>query len=860
MSLNTGTKLGPYEIVSMVGAGGMGEVYRARDSRLKRDVAVKVLPKAVSLDADRLRRFEQEALATAALNHPNILAVFDIGSNEGAPYVVSELLEGETLRERLRSGAIPLRKTLEYALQIAHGLAAAHGKGIIHRDLKPENIFITKDGRLKILDFGLAKLTQPESGDHASITMTHATEAGVVMGTAGYMSPEQVRGGAIDARSDIFSFGAILYEMISGKRAFHGESPADTMSAILKEEPADLNETNRNISPALDRIVQHCLEKNPEQRFHSASDIAFDLEHLSGATSASASGKIAAIPAPSARNRIAGVAAVAAVVALAMLGLGWRIGRSGASNSVPEYKQITFRTGAIGDARFTPDGSIVYSASWDGGAHQLYLARTDDPGARELGLKEAEILSISKNGELALRLNSLNFGGYSRAGTLARVSLSGGAPREVLENVQDADWAADGENLAVVRIAPGTRHWRLEYPVGRVLYEGIGWLSHPKISPDGKWVAFADHEVPGGDDQGSVAVISADGSGKEKKLSSGWTSLEGILWSPASDEIWFTSSKLGSAANPRAVTLDGRMREITNVPGGMWLEDRHDGSILSITHRERVGIRGAASGQKEEHELGWFGWSILRDITPDGRKIVFEEEGNGGGPNYTVYLRDLDGSPPVRMGEGICAGISPDVKWVATRPPKGGPLSLVPTGAGGGRQLTHDSVQYGHVIWMPDGKNLLALGIEPGHGGRTYQIDLANGNSKPITPEGVSGTLLSPDGQSVIVQNTDGKLAVWPLDGSGIRPIPGLDSTYYARRWTPDGKSIYVSSSKLAEKIAKVYLVNVSTGKMEFWKSFGENVAGMESAGAPLFSKDGSAYAYVYSSVLSEAYVVTGLK
>src|SRR5271155_1205781 len=297
MNLTSGAKLGPYEIVSPLGAGGMGEVYRARDIRLGRDVAIKVLPQALSLDADRLRRFEQEALATAALNHPNILAVFDIGASEGSPYVVSELLEGETLRERLRGGPIPVRKALDCALQFAHGLAAAHEKGIIHRDLKPENLFLTKDGRLKILDFGLAKLTQSEPGAQTSLaTVSHGTEAGMVLGTAGYMSPEQVRGLALDTRSDIFSFGAILYEMLSGKRAFHGDTAADTMSSILKEDPPDLSETNRNVSPALERIVQHCLEKRPEARFHSASDIAFDLEHLSGISSAST--KVAPVEAP----------------------------------------------------------------------------------------------------------------------------------------------------------------------------------------------------------------------------------------------------------------------------------------------------------------------------------------------------------------------------------------------------------------------------------------------------------------------------------------------------------------------------------------------------------------------------------
>src|SRR5579863_6606532 len=498
MALSSGTKLGPYEILAPLGAGGMGEVYRARDSRLKREVAIKVLPQALSLDADRLRRIEQEALATAALNHPNILAVFDIGTSDGSPYVVSELLEGETLRERLGSGPIPVRKALDYGVQIARGLAAAHEKGIIHRDLKPENLFITKDERVKILDFGLAKLTQAESGAHTSLpTVTHVTEAGVVMGTAGYMSPEQVRGIAVDARSDIFAFGAILYEMLSGKRAFRGDTAADTMSSILKEDPPELNETNRNISPAIERVVQHCLEKNPEARFHSASDIAFDLEHLSGISGPTA--KVTASRSGRPRTRLLIGLAAGLALLCAVFGLGWWVGAA-ARAPLADYQQITFRTGSIGNARFTPDGSIVYSALWEDGVQQLYLARQDDPGSRELGLKNAELLSVSKSGELAVRLNTVNFAGYARTGTLARVPLSGGTPREVLDYVQDADWAPNGDGLAVVRYVPENNHWRLEYPVGKVLFDSINWMSHPKISPDGKWIAFADHGNPGGDD------------------------------------------------------------------------------------------------------------------------------------------------------------------------------------------------------------------------------------------------------------------------------------------------------------------------------------------------------------------------
>jgi len=676
-----------------------------------------------------------------------------------------------------------------------------------------------------------------------------------------------VRGMALDPRSDIFSFGAILYEMLSGKKAFHGETAADTMSSILKEEPPELAETNRNVSPALERIVHHCLEKNPESRFHSASDIAFDLEHLSGLSGSSAkvaagagSGGFAKVT--SRRGILIGSAA-ALLLAGTAFALGWLIGKARGGGSPAEYQQITFRTGSIGNARFTPDGSIVYSASWDGGQDQLYISRTDDPGARELGLKDAELLSISKGGELAVRLNTRYYGGYARTGTLARVPLSGGTPREVLDNVQDADWSANGDSMAVVRYVPENNHWRLEYPIGKVLFDSINWISHPKISPDGKWVAFADHENPGGDDEGSVAVIAADGSdnNKDRKLSSGWESLEGVLWSPAGDEIWFTSSASGSAENPRAVALSGKLRTITNVPGGMWIEDLRNGTVLMATHQERIGIRGMAPGAKEERDLGWFGWSIIRDISPDGRKIIFEEEGNGGGPNYTVFMRDTDGSPPVRIGEGLALAISPDAKWAITKLPKGGPLNLVPTGAGEARKLTHDAVSYGAVQWLPDGKSLLAIGIEAGHGARDYLIDVTSGDSKPITPEGIAGVSLSPDGRSTAVLEPDGKRGIWPLDGSGIRLIPGLDSNYYVTGWSPDGGSLYVGSTRLSEKTAKVFKVDIGTGKMEPWKTFGaEAGAGVSQVGGPRFSRDGRAYAYVYVRVLSEAYVVTGLK
>src|SRR5208283_5949710 len=391
-------------IQSLLGSGGMGEVYRARDSRLDRIVAIKVLPTSCSADAERLQRFVQEARSAAALNHPNILSIFDIGEDRGAPYIVSELLEGQTLRERIRSGALSSRKAIDYALQVARGLAAAHDKGIVHRDLKPENLFVTHDDRVKILDFGLAKLMRPETDTDAdAATMQANTEPGRVMGTAGYMSPEQVRGKPADHRSDIFAFGSILYEMLSGQRAFRGESPADTMSAILKEEPSELSETARNVPPALERMVRHCLEKNPAQRFQSAGDLAFNLEALTDSSVVSSTGKTGAqstiadpvsAEATAAHKKDAAsrskLRALAGALGLAtvMLAAGWWWGRGSGNAAAPEYQSITFRNGSVGNARFAPDGSIVYSAAWDGSEEQLYVGRTDDHGARELGVKD----------------------------------------------------------------------------------------------------------------------------------------------------------------------------------------------------------------------------------------------------------------------------------------------------------------------------------------------------------------------------------------------------------------------------------------------------------------------------------------
>ncbi|HEY3125329.1 MAG TPA: WD40 repeat domain-containing serine/threonine protein kinase, partial [Thermoanaerobaculia bacterium] len=681
---------------------------RARDSRLGRDVAIKVLPATYSKDPDRLRRFEHEARAAGVLNHPNITAVYDIGSAEGSPYVVTELLEGETLRSRMAAGGLPGRKVTDYAIQIARGLAAAHEKGIIHRDLKPENLFVTKDGRVKILDFGLAKLTHPESGAPLTEAPTEmvGTEPGVVMGTVGYMSPEQVRGQAADQRSDLFAFGAILYEMLSGQRAFSGGSAADTMSAILKEEPPDLLSTNQNVSPGLERIVRHCLEKSPDERSHSAHDIAFDLEALSGI-----SGPRAAAAAPTAeRKRVVQTlpAAVGAIIVAVLAGtLAYRAGKKAGYVTPPSFHRLTYRRGFVSSARFAPDGQTVfYAASWDGAEKpQLFSTRVENPASLRLGLPDGHVESISRSGEMLILSNVVFGGGWTHRGTLSSAPLSGAAARDLLEDVAEADWSPDGRSLALVR-APQWRY-RLEFPAGKVLYETTGWISHPRLSPRGDAVAFLDHPIFG-DDHGAVAIV--DQSGKKTTLSTGWDSTQGLAWSASGDEIWFTASTPRNALY--AVTRSGRRRLIVSSHGNLTLQDiSKDGRVLIDCANERVGLLGLSAADARERDLSGLDWSRGPILSEDGKTLVFSELGAGGGVGYSVYLRRMDGSPAVRLGEGEALALSPDGKWVLAALVRSSPVSLVlfPSGAGEARPLPKDSINHesgprGVASFFPDGR------------------------------------------------------------------------------------------------------------------------------------------------------------
>ncbi|MGE5414970.1 MAG: protein kinase domain-containing protein, partial [Syntrophomonadaceae bacterium] len=625
MTVAAGTKLGPYEILAPIGAGGMGEVYRAKDPRLGREVAIKVLPASFSQDADRLHRFEQEARAAGILNHPNITAVHDIGSANGSPYIVTELLEGETLRARLSTGPVPVRKAIDYAVQIAKGLAAAHEKGIVHRDLKPENLFLTRDGRVKILDFGLAKLKPEtvESGQTDMQTMS-GTQPGVVLGTMGYMAPEQVRGKPADKRSDLFSFGTILYEMLAGQKAFRGDTAADTITAILTKEPPDLSQTNKEIHPGLDRIVRHCLEKNPEERFESARDVAFDLEALSGLSTPRAAVETKAKHVGARRIPLL----VGVAIALAGMAAAYWAGKRTASVTPAKFHQLTFRRGTIASARFAPDGqTILYTAAWDGNPLEVFVSRLDSPESRPFGIANAEVLSVSPAGEMAVSLNRHGSIPFTRTGTLARLGMTGGGtPKEILEDVLFADWAPDGQSLAVVRQQGGKM--RLEYPVGKVLYETAGWVSHPRISPKGDEVAFLDHPAQG-DDAGTASIV--DRSGKRRAISEVFPSAQGLAWSPDGSEVWFTAASEGFNRALRAATRSGRGRILAQATGGLTIQDvSKTGRVLVFQEKARQGISVLLPGSDKERDFSWLDWGLIRDVTPDGQMILFDETGEGG--------------------------------------------------------------------------------------------------------------------------------------------------------------------------------------------------------------------------------------
>ena len=849
--LAAGSKLGSCEIISLVGAGGMGEVYRARDSRLGRDVAVKVLPSSFAADADRMARFEQEARAAGALNHPNLLTVHELGQHDGNVYIVSELLDGESLRDRLAAGPLAVKRAIDYALQIANGLAAAHEKGIVHRDLKPENIFVTSDGRVKILDFGLAKLTGAEHSATEAPTAKVQTDPGTVMGTVGYMSPEQVRGQNVDQRSDIFSFGAVLYEMLSGKRAFHGDSRADTMSAVLREDPPDLSQSGRGVPLALDRIVQHCLEKSPAKRFQSARDVAFNLESLAATTSSP--GQYAPVRSVSMRPL------ALSVLALLLVGLGVAAGvlmhRRVTAPTTVTYKPLTYRRGAVQWARFLADGeSIVYSATWDGEENKAYITNGSSPVARDLALP-GSVTGVSRAGELAII--------HDR--TLSRVPLGGGAPREVITDVSNADWLPNDQDLAVMRLVNG--FWQIEFPIGKPVHRFPYTAGGFRVSPDGKWVAFSSCSAQGG--PCNIEVV--DQKGTRKTLATGfWAKFKvGLAWHPTREEVWFTASAKASMRDIYAAKVGGLPRIVARYPGNVFLQDiSRNGSVLMElmnSHTQAVMVWPA---ENRRQDVSWFGATIVEDLSRDGTLLLFSETGETEPTGEGAYVRRLDGTAsPVRLGDGTGARLSPDGSQAVvfqsgnpTRivivPVKAGPTIVMPNPA--------NFVDYQAVEWMPDGKRLVLSASTSDGRRRVYIQDVGGITVTPVTPIG-SGfgypcRCLSPDGESIIATKPfSSDRMLYPLKGGEPRPLPQLGQSVRVIQWLPDGKTVLVSSSGLPPRPVEKY--DITTGQRTPWVSVGPaDPAGVRTPPRIRASSDLKFYVYSYDRLLSQLVLAQGLQ
>jgi serine/threonine protein kinase len=829
----------------------MGEVYRARDSRLGREVALKILPAAFASDPDRVRRFEQEGRAAAALNHPNIVVIYDGGSQDGVFYVATELLEGETLRERLAGHALPVRKAIDYAIQIARGLAAAHSKGITHRDLKPENLFLTKDGLVKILDFGLAKhsATIPASAHPTELaTQPIETNPGMVLGTAGYMSPEQVRGKPADARSDLFSLGVVLYEMVSGKRAFTGESGVEVMNAILKQEPPELDAA---LPPVLDRMIRRCLEKKPEERFESARDLAFALESISGTSSG-----IQQIPKP--QRRYATMIALT-VAAFLLLAAGVVLDRRLAPRTPsPSFQRITYRRGFVGNGRFANGGkTIAYSAAWDGNPSHVYSTQVESPESRDLGIANALLLGVSPSDEMALDLTpSL---GFAAPGTLARAPISGGTPREVADDIAWADWTSDGKRLAVVRVKPGFQ--QLEFPIGTVLYQTTGGIGFPRISSKSDLIAFLEQPLGSGG-VGSVATV--DLKGNKKTLTQFWLgSLTGLAWSRSSDEILFTASAYGLATSLYALDRSGRQRLIAHLPGNFAVEDvAPDGRLLMGHAIIESTLFFFPTVDSKETDLYWHDLSQLSDISRDAKFLLFSEAGDAtrSGEDYVAYLRHTDGSPAVRLGQGFPLEISPDGKWAmvmgSTRPPS--QLILLPTGTGEARPLSHDQIHHQGASWTPDGKRIVFVGNEPGHRIRYYVQNLDGASARAITPENVifnnfDPVAISPDGKLVAVTGLDGKIISYPLDNGPSSTVPALADGFAPLRWCPGDSLMVYRAGEVPERILRV---DIETGEQTLWRE----LAPVGGVGNIRVSADCQSSGSSVPHISSELWIADGLR
>jgi Tol biopolymer transport system component len=856
MPLTPGQSLLHFRLVDKIGEGGMGEVWRAVDTTLDREVAIKVLPAAFAAEPERMARFEREAKVLASLNHPNIAAIYGFPESGGLRFLAMELVRGEDLAQILARGPFPVREALDAAKQVAAALETAHDSGVIHRDLKPANVNRTPEGQIKVLDFGLAKALEtasPNTGRSATVTSAGSV-AGMILGTASYMSPEQARGQAVDRRTDLWAFGCVLYEMLTGGKAFDGATVTDVLASVVTGEP-DWEKLPAATPLSVRRLLRRCLEKDPKRRLRDAGDASLLLEEDPD--------EARTVPVPVGRpGRTPLFAAIALVALVAAAALGWWTAHRGANGTASReivFHRHTFARGMMRAARFAPDGrTIVYSAAWDGPPIKVYLARTDSNETTPVVMPPGELLSVSKTGEMAVALG-LSYAGWVGDGTLARASLLGGSPREILPHVRAADWSPDGSELAFVHRVEGFD--QLEYPAGKVLHKTAGYICDVRISPDGERIAFADHPV-WADNRGDVAVV--DRSGHKTVLAHDFAALIGIAWAPRGDEVWFTGVRgdhTGFALH--AYDLAGHSRVVHSSISPIELFDiASDGRVLLGGQRNERSVLAVLAGFTEPRNLVVSGESSLaRYVAPDGRTALIS---NHIPKEYETYLVRADRPGATRLSAGDGMAISPDGTTAVSVSADAKTMLLSPLGMGPTHAVPNpDAMSYeGIPIWLPDGKRIVITGRRGSEPSRGYACDVASGVSKPFGAPGVhwdafGGPPLSPDGKQVVLKDANGTLLRWPVDGGDPLPIPGLVAGDDPLAWTDDGAALFVGGSTVPIAITRL---DLASGKRTLWKTISPSDAAGLRYTTVTISPNGKFWAMATAKLLTDLFVVDGLR
>jgi eukaryotic-like serine/threonine-protein kinase len=848
--LTPGTRVGPYEVVALLGAGGMAEVYRARDARLSRDVAIKVMSDVLSADGPLLERFEREAKLAGSLSHPNVVALFDVGLHDGKPYFVTELLQGDSLRGRLGKGPIPLAMALDWAAQMAQGLAAAHEGGIVHRDLKPENVFITRDGHIKVIDFGIAKLVEAVRGAaphglmDATVSPSGAhTGTGMVLGTPGYMSPEQVRGDPVDARTDFFSLGAVLYEMLSGKRAFVPGSIVESGYAILHSEPEPLPAL---IPAAVVQVVQRCMEKDASRRFHSARDLAFHLNLLRSPTS-TITPATAQFSSPARQRRWPAWLApiLGGLCALGLAFATFVVGRE-SRPPMPSVELTTSRWGRISAGRFNPEGRVVFSAGWSGQPLEVFARPPGSDDAQSLGLQDAALLGVSGSGEVAVLLHPRLVEGVER-GTLAVAPASGGAAREMAENVEYADWSDKGE-LAVVRVIGGKR--QLEYPLGTPIFETAGWILNPRVSPSGDAVAFLHGQL-----SLPQEALVVDRRGQARALTSlgGRGGGTGLAWTPNGKEVWVSTTNAIWSSR-----LSGVWKLVYQGVYEMRLEDiSRAGVVLVNAQDSRRDLVLLPPGGQHERPLSWTDRTDLGALSDDGQEVVFTAYSN---QRLSTFIEHLAGSPPVKLGLGYAFALSHDGKWVLSRPDDyREPLSLLPVGPGAAKTLSVGGLEVAGARFFHDGKRIVFSGrAAQEKRSRLYSVLLDTGASKRLSETAVNPYYVevSTDDRLVAARDLEGTVTLFPVEGGAPVPLPELGKDVVPVGWTLDGQ-LWVRFRDVPSRMLRY---DVRTRRpLEERTVAPSDPTGVSRIPSLRITPDGKTVAFDYERTLSYLYLLEGL-